>query len=136
MAIIHGDTVIPAGSFSSVLGAASLSSGSLCPDGLNLGTVHADGGDEDVIWNNGLASNHPGPTDPRLLRKCTAYTGTNLLGETVQLINRGSAFRGPVVQQLNTELDMTGGNGTQVPILVVKGAGFFFVVEPAQVEVV
>lgn len=132
MAIIQGDTVIPTGSFNSVVGVADLSVGSLCPAGLNTGTYHGDA-DEGIVWNNGLYSTNDSGTNPRMLRKCTAYTGPDLLGKTVQLVGKSAAMRGSVVQQLNTELDATAGNGTQVPIVVIKGAGFFFVAEPANV---
>jgi hypothetical protein len=136
MAIIHGDTVIPAGAFNSVVGVADLSVGSLCPAGLNIGTYHGGAPSDEIVWNNGTSSVSGTAVNPRVLRKCTAYTGLNLLGKTVQLIGKATAFRGPVVQQLDTELDGTEGTGTQVPILVIKGAGFFFVAEPASVGVV
>lgn len=134
MAIAHGDTVIPTGSFNSVAGVANLAVGSLCPDGLNVGTYHGGGDGDDVVWNNGTGTVHAGVANPNLLRKCTAYTGTDLLGKQVQLTGAGVAFQGVVVQQLDTELDDVGGDGTQVPVVVVKAAGFFFVAEPANVE--
>lgn len=134
MAIAHGDTVIPTGSFNSVAGVANLAVGSLCPDGLNVGTYHGAGGNDDIVWNNGLSSVTALAANPGLVRKCTAYTGTDLLGKTVQLTGKGPAFQGIVVQQLNTELDDSAGDGTQVPIVVVKANGFFFVAEPANVE--
>lgn len=133
MALVNGDTVIPAGSFCSVLGVANLGVGSLCPDGLNVGTYHDGGGTSDVVWNNGAVS-VGGAVTPTMLRKCTAYTGTDLLGKRVQLTGAGPAFSGPVVQQLNTELNDTNGDGAQVPIVVVQGAGFYFVAETANVE--
>jgi len=130
MALASGDTVIPAGSFNGSSQAANLSVGTLCPDGLLLGTYTGDA-DEFVIWNNGNVSQETFSTIN--LRKCETYTGTDFLGKTVQLTDFSADFRGTVILQLNTELDDTNGDGTQVPVIVVKTPQFTYVAEASSV---
>src|SRR5690606_40113707 len=84
MPIVHGDTVIPASSFNGEGAVANLAVGSLCMDGLLMGTNHGDADDNDVSWNNGLKTAEAG-INPNLLRKVTAYTGADLLGVSVRL---------------------------------------------------
>jgi hypothetical protein len=134
MPIVHGDTVIPAGSFNGEAKVANLSVGSLCPDGLLMGTYSGDGDDNDISWNSGYNSADVAAASPSLLRKVTAYTGTDMLGKTVKLAGAATAFIGTVVQQFNTELDNTGGDGAQVPCLLIKASQFYYVAEPASVE--
>lgn len=131
MPVAPGDIVTPAGSFNGNAGVANLAVGTLCPDGLTLGVF--EGGAIFVRWNTGF--NESGTTfTAGNLRVCTAYTGSDLLGKTVRLLGKGPAFQGTVVQQLNTELDDTDGDGTQTPVVVVKTERFTYVAEPASLE--
>ena len=133
MALVAGDLVIPAGSFNGEAGVADLTVGTLCPEGLLLGIFDGTAGDEEYIWNNGQNSG-AAATNPNNCRKCTPYSGaTSYLGKTVQLNGVSPAFQGVVIQELDTELDNVNGDGTQVPILVIKTSQFVYVAEPANV---
>jgi len=133
MALVNGALVIPAGSFNGTGRVADLTKGTLCPEGLNVGVWHGDATDK-AVFNNGLSTINDGAVNPVNLRKVTGYSGTTLLGKVVRLTGAGPAFQGVVVQQLNTELSDTNGDGVQVPVVVVKAAGFYYVAEPANVE--
>jgi hypothetical protein len=132
MALVNGDIVIPAGSFNGDGAVADLSVGTLCPEGLNFGTYQSTA--PYSLWSSGVAQSVAQATAN--LRKCTAYTGTDLLGQAVRLTGKGPAFQGVVVQQFNTELDDTNGDGTQVPVVLVETEDFFYVAEPADLETV
>lgn len=132
MALAAGDMVIPAGMFNGNAQVANLAVGSLCPDGLLVG-IWTGEVSEAVVFNNGLNTGAAG-VNSNNYRKCTPYTGTSFLGKTVQLNGASTAFRGVVIQQLQTELDDTNGDGTQVPVLVIKTQDFTFVAAPANVS--
>lgn len=136
MALAQGDTVIPASMFNAEGRVANLSVGSLCPDGVLMGQYGDTANEADIVWNSGNVSGDSQQLNPANLRKCTAYTGTDLLGKGVRLTGAAPAFSGTVIQQFNTELDDTNGDGTQVPVVVVKASGFIYVAEPANVEAV
>jgi len=132
MAISAGSCVISAGVFNSATGAAGaadLSKGTLCPEGVVLGIFLGGTSPATFVdWSNGnVASNG---FDLNALREVTPYTGTDLLGKRVTLPGTGPAFRGVVAQQFNTELDDTGGAGNQSPVCVVKANGFYYIAEP------
>lgn len=129
MALAVGDVVVPAGIFVTANSVADLSVGSLCPDGVLTGVF--TNGDGYVDWMNGTTGV---AFDTGLLRKVSAYSGPDLLGRTVQLPGKPSAFRGTVVQQLDIELATTDGGGPGSPVIVVKGQGFFYATEPSSVE--
>lgn len=132
MALVAGDMIIPAGMFNAEAQVANLAVGSLCPEGLLLG-IWTGEVSEAVVFNNGTTT---GATalNPNNYRKCTPYSGTSFLGKTVRLNGACSAFRGVVVQELNTELDNTNGDGTQVPVVVVKTPHFTYVAEPGNIS--
>lgn len=135
MAIVAGDTVIPAGIFNrSSGGSADLAKGTLCPDGISIGTYLGTSADSTwTNWNSGEQDNDGGYNAANL-RKCTEYSGEDLLGKTVSLLNVAPAFRGTVVQQFDTELDDVEGNGTQVPVCVIKTERFYYVAEPGDLQ--
>lgn len=132
MALVNGDLVIPASSFNGDGAVADLSVGSLCPEGLNFGTYQSTA--PYSIWSSGVVQSVAQATAN--LRKCTPYSGTDLLGKGVGLPGKGPAFQGVVVHQFDTELDDTNGDGTQVPVVVVETEDFFYVAEPADLETV
>lgn len=133
MALVAGDMVIPAGSFNGEAAAANLAVGTLCPEGLLIGLWTAEAS-EAAVFNNGLNTGAVS-LNPNNMRKCTPYSGgTSFLGKYVQLTGACTAFRGIVIQELNTELDDTNGDGTQVPVLVVQADGFTYVAEPSSIS--
>lgn len=133
MALVDGDNVIPAGSFNGDGRVADLTQGTLCPEGLLLGVFTAGAGvDTWVIWNNG--ETHIADQNAQNLRLVRSYTGSDLLGKTVRLNNQSPVFQGVVVQQLNVELDNTAGDGTPVPVVVVRANGFQYVAEPSNLS--
>ena len=130
MALADGDSVIVASSFNAAATVADLSIGSLCPEGLNVGSFQAAA--PYTAWSSGV--NQTVAFASATYRKCTTYSGTNLLGKRVRLTGTSTAFDGVVVQQLNTELDNINGTGNQVPVVVVKTGLFYYVVEPDSLE--
>lgn len=130
MALVNGDTVIPAGSFNGEATVANLEVGSLCPEGLNVGTYQSTA--PYTVWSSGIVQTVAFASAN--YRKCSQYTGPDLIGKSVRWPGKGPALQGVVVQQLNTELDDVNGDGTQVPVVVVKADGFFYVAEPASLE--
>ena len=131
MAIVSGDTVIPAGSFAGNARVADLSVGSLVPAGLVMGVFHGDA-DEYVVWNNGEV--YGNAVNGANYRKCTAYTGAFSLGQTVRLTGKPVEFIGQVVQVFNTELDDSNGDGTQEPVVLVRANQFYYVAQDAALE--
>lgn len=136
MAFATGDMCIAAGVFPQPAGggAAVLTKGTLCPDGIVFGTFFGGVDPTFVKWNTGRpdGSSSYSPTNLRLV---TPYTGTDLVGKTVRLSAQvAPAFEGVVVLGFNTELDATDGTGTQVPVCLVKAQGFYYVAEPASLE--
>lgn len=138
MAFATGDMCIAAGVFPQPAGggAALLTKGTLCPDGIVFGTFLGNPDPSFVKWNTGRpdGSSSYSPTNLRLV---TPYTGTDLVGKTVRLVaGVAPAFEGVVVLCFNTELDNTNADGTQVPVCLVKAQGFYYVAEPTSLEVV
>jgi hypothetical protein len=131
MAFAENDLVIPAGSFNGNGAVADLSVGTLCPEGLTMGIFRSSAPYN--VWSTG-ATQASATFSTENLRLCSVYTGPDLLNKAVGLPGKGPAFRGVVTQVLNTELDDTGGDGTQVPVVVVRTADFFYVAEPSSLE--
>lgn len=135
MAFAAGDMLIPGGVFLSAGKVAAPSSGCVSPTGLVFGT-YGVGVPGEKIYNNGLSN--VSTSGDVLSRKVTAYSGsTDFVGQRVQWVGKSAAFSGICTLQFDTELDDTDGDGTQEPVLEVRSdLGFFFLVLPANVEVV
>lgn len=132
MAITVGDMVISAGVFQRPAGgAADLSKGTLVPDGVNVG-IYTGSTPNYTSWATGRVDG--GSYGTNNLRKVTPYSGPDLAGKEVIIPGTGPAFIGVVIQQFNTELDDTDGDGTQVPVCVVRASGFTYIAEPASLE--
>jgi len=134
MAIVQGDSIVPAGSFNGTGRVADLSVGSLCPDGLVVGTYHGDATDF-AVWNSGRVLDDS--NTPVNLRKCTPYSGgTSFYGKRVRLTGKSPVFEGVVVQELDVELDDTNGDGSQTPVVVIQTRQFTYVALATSVEAV
>jgi hypothetical protein len=135
MALVNGDMVVAAGVFPQPAGggAADLSKGTLCPDGVVLGTFNGAALPSFVRWNNGRTDG--GSTySSNNLRKVVPYSGPALLGKAVTLSSVSAAFQGVVVFCFDVELDATDGDGTPEPVCVVKAQGFYYIAKPSSLE--
>lgn len=131
MALAHGDTVIPAGTFVQNNGAANLAAGSILPEkGLVMGT-YTGTADKYVVWNDGTRML---VVTPLLLRKVTNFTGTNVLGKKASWPGMSAAFNGYVIMQFDTELTNAGSLGVQEPVVLVQAQGFQYIQKPANLE--
>ena len=133
MPLAHGDMIMIGSPSPCSAKAMNLEAGTISPRGILFGTFS---GDTSTIWNDGNQVDSAG-TFTVFTRKVTAFTGTSeYKGRKVQWKNKGPAFSGVCTLQFNTELDDSGGLGTQVPVLEVRSdLGFFFLVEPSNVEI-
>jgi hypothetical protein len=125
-------TVTPAAVVNAEGGVADLTVGSLCPDGVLLGTFCSS--PQEVLWNDGTSGRPAGGFAPQGLRRCEFYTGTGLEGRTVQLKGKPPEFRGVCVQQLDLELGTVNNTGPLTPVVVVKTPSFSYIALPADVE--
>lgn len=131
MTLAEGDLVVPAGVFNGNDAVADLSVGSLCPEGVNIGSYSQAAAIQAIFPNGQVGESSQNPVN---LRKVTTYTGTDLLGKDVKLTGAGAAFIGTVIHQFDVELDATNGDGTPTPVVVVKTGQFTYIALPASVE--
>lgn len=133
MPLDNDDLVVPAGIVNGTGGVANLDVGSLCPDGLWVGTCYDEGegsGPYSVYWNDGT---HAASVDADNLRK-VQNVAVSMVGKTVNWQERGPAFRGIVEWQFELETSDTGGNGTYTEVCTVKTALFTYVAPLSQLE--
>lgn len=133
MALLSGDMFVPGGVFLSAAKVGQPLSGSVTPRGVVFGTWDTS---NVKSYTSGLTNSNA--SADTLCRKVTAYTGgTNFLGQRVQWVGKSAGFSGVCTLQFNVELNDTFGVGNQEPVLEVRSdLGFFFLVRPADVEVV